>query len=483
MEHIGVHLKDIYFNKKSGRLVFRYKDIQKYLFFLEGNLVFAKTNQEQELFGRVLFSLGKISEEDFNRLDEYIVPGKPIGETLIKKSLITQKDLQDGLIYQMREITLNLFHHFDGEIKYQEIEDVLESEKDRKIDVAALIEDGIRRMKYNPSLKDFLKGRTPAPKDKKFIFHLTEEEKDLLKLVNGTSATDELFRESDISLESYWKCLYLLYCLNLIDFEGESQSEAELEKEEEKKQESAAEDVDKRIQEVLALSESIGQMDYYKILDVSSSAPMEEIKKSYFHLARRYHPDIFGQELSSDVRDKVDEVFAAITKAYHTLSDEAKRTNYDSRRATISREDRRDMAKTAETKFRQGKTLYDRAMYEDSVTLLEEATRLMPEKATYFLLLAMAEAKIPAFRKRAEQNFLRSIKLDSWNPEGHVGLGLLYKNEGLEVKAKKQFERALKVDPDHPIAQREMGKTDKKDKKKMELKDILSMDIFGKKKK
>jgi len=483
MEHIGFYLKDIYFNKKSGRLVFRYKDIQKYLFFLEGNLVFAKTNQDQELFGQVLFSLGKISEEDFNRLDEYIVPGKPIGETLIKKGLITQKDLHDGLIYQMREITLNLFHHFNGEIKYQEIEDVLEAEKERKIDVGALIEDGIRRMKYNPALKDFLKGRTPAPKGKKFIFHLTEEEKDLLKLVNGTSATDELFRESDLSLESYWKCLYLLYCLDLIDFEGESKGETEIEKEEEKIEESEVEDVDRRIEEILTLSEDIGWMDYYKILDVTSSASKEEIKKSYFHLARRYHPDIFGQELSSDVRDKIDEVFAAITKAYHTLNDEAKRTDYDSRRETISREDRKDMTKTAETKFRQGKTLYDRAMYEDSVTLLEEATRLMPEKANYFLLLAMAEVKIQAFHKRAEQHFLRSIKLDSWNPEGHVGLGLLYKSEGLAVKARKQFERALKVDPDHPIAQKEMSRTDEKDKKKMDLKDILSLDIFGKKKK
>ncbi len=95
----------------------------------------------------------------------------------------------------------------------------------------------------------------------------------------------------------------------------------------------------------------------------------------------------------------------------------------------------------------------------------------------------MAEARIPAFHKRAEQNFLRSIKLDSWNPEGHVGLGLLYKNEGLLVKARKQFERALKVDPEHPIALKEMSRTEKKEKKKMDLKDILSMDIFGKKKK
>lgn len=485
MEHIGFYLKDIYFNKKSGRLIFRDRDTQKYLFFQEGALVHAKTNNSQELFGRVLFSLGKISEEDFDRLDEYIVPGKPIGETLIKKGLITEKDLEDGLIYQMREIALNLFPVFDGEIKYQEIEDILDQSAERTIDVSSLIEDGIRRMKYDPALKEFLKEKIIDPKSKEFIFHLTEKEKELLDMVKGTSSSNELLRESNLGLESFWKSLYLLYCLDLIGFEeGKAgKKPEETVQKEETEQEIEEEDVDKRVEEVLTLHENIDRLDYYQILDVSSSSSKQEIKKSYFHLARRYHPDIFGQELRSDVREKIDAVFAAITKAYNTLSDEAKRQSYDSKRQTIPREDRRNLAEQAEKKFRQGKTLYDRGMYEDSLILLEEATQLMPEKANYFLLLALSESKIPVFRKRAEQHFLRSIKLDSWNPEGHVGLGLLYKKEGLEVKSRKQFERALRVDPDHPVAQKELKKTDTKGKRKMDLKDLLSMDLFGKKKK
>lgn len=487
MVHIGLYLKDIYFNKRNGRLIFRHQDTQKYLFFQEGALVHAKTSHVQELIGRVLFSLGKLSEEDFDRLDEYIVPGKPLGEILIKKGIISQKDLEDGLIYQMREIALNLFPEFESEIKYQEIEDVLEQEAERKIDVATLIEDGIRRMKYHPSLKEFLEGRIPVPKSKEFIFHLTEEEKDLLKLVNGTSSTDELLHESDLELESYWKNLYLLYCLEVVDFEEKKaakETEKEAKEQEEKiEEESKKEDVNKRIEEVLTLSKGIDRMDYYQMLDVPLSASEEMIKKAYFHLARRYHPDIFGQELASDVREKVDEVFTMVTKAYHTLSDEAKRMDYDSKRSNIPQGDKKNMAAKAEKKFRQGKTLYNMGMYEDSIILLEEATRLMPEKSNYFLLLALAESKIPAYRKRAEQHFLLSIKLDSWNPEGRVGLGLLYKKEGLMVKARKQFEMALKVDPDHSVAQKELGKTEKKDKKKMDLKDLLSMDLFGKKKK
>ena len=59
VEHIGLYLKDIFFNGKRGQLIFRHGAVQKYLFFHNGNLVFAKTNQPQELLGEILFKLGK----------------------------------------------------------------------------------------------------------------------------------------------------------------------------------------------------------------------------------------------------------------------------------------------------------------------------------------------------------------------------------------------------------------------------------------
>ena len=53
-------------------------------------------------------------------------------------------------------------------------------------------------------------------------------------------------------------------------------------------------------------------MDYRKILGVSASAGIEEIKSAYRKLAKRYHPDINGPEASVDM-------FNMITKAYHAL--------------------------------------------------------------------------------------------------------------------------------------------------------------------
>jgi len=63
--------------------------------------------------------------------------------------------------------------------------------------------------------------------------------------------------------------------------------------------------------------------NYYQILEVSRSASVDQIKKAYRQLARRYHPDV-------NPGDKVaEEKFKDINEAYDILSDENKRSQYD----------------------------------------------------------------------------------------------------------------------------------------------------------
>jgi curved DNA-binding protein CbpA len=61
-------------------------------------------------------------------------------------------------------------------------------------------------------------------------------------------------------------------------------------------------------------------IDYYKILDIDTEATIDEIKKNYIDLAKKYHPD--QKNGNSDM-------FQLVSKAYEALSNKETRKEYD----------------------------------------------------------------------------------------------------------------------------------------------------------
>lgn len=61
--------------------------------------------------------------------------------------------------------------------------------------------------------------------------------------------------------------------------------------------------------------------DYYDVLGVAPDAGAEEIKRAYRQLARRYHPDISGDDRGA--------AFLELARAYEVLSQPAHRRSYD----------------------------------------------------------------------------------------------------------------------------------------------------------
>ena len=67
---------------------------------------------------------------------------------------------------------------------------------------------------------------------------------------------------------------------------------------------------------------------YYEVFGVKVDATSGQIKKAYYVLALRYHPDRVGkQEGLTEVKAKVN--FQELTRIYEVLSDPQKRTIYD----------------------------------------------------------------------------------------------------------------------------------------------------------
>jgi len=126
--------------------------------------------------------------------------------------------------------------------------------------------------------------------------------------------------------DQFWKSLYLFYCLDIVEFEGKG---AEPRREKEPVKPSGGEtpqDVPPQVAAILGLRNTLPSMTFYQILDIPRTATDEDVKKAYFQMARRFHPDRFERKLVAEYKDQIDAVFDAITNAYRTLS------NKDARR-------------------------------------------------------------------------------------------------------------------------------------------------------
>ncbi|MGI8917057.1 MAG: DnaJ domain-containing protein, partial [Pyrinomonadaceae bacterium] len=223
---------------------------------------------------------------------------------------------------------------------------------------------------------------------------------------------------------------------------------------------------------------------FYEVLKLGNDASPQEIKNSYYALARRYHPDLFHMQAGTPLHASVESAFAKIAQAYVTLTDPAQRLAYDAKLAARERirsstmeipkqtEQDRVRAKAAkeaakkeqsgaggendfaraETSFQEGFIALQQGQIQAAIVSLAAAARLAPGEARFRAHYGRALGAVEATRRLAEAELQAALKLDPTNFSYRLMLAQLYFDLGFYRRAETELKRVLAVEPNLPAA-------------------------------
>jgi Flp pilus assembly protein TadD len=109
--------------------------------------------------------------------------------------------------------------------------------------------------------------------------------------------------------------------------------------------------------------------------------------------------------------------------------------------------------------FERGIEEFKKGDFLSAVERFTWITKGDPRNPRAWSYLSLALSKVPERVKEAEEALLRAIHLDPSNSDHLANLGLLYLKAGLKARAKRQFEKALSLDPENMRAKRGLEQT------------------------
>jgi len=209
-------------SRKSGMLSLASAGKEASLFFQDGALVYAGSNQEAFRLGFVLLRKKKITTTQREFIDDLMKrEGGRFGQIAIQQKILTEAQLQDFLKVQVSEIVYDAFVWDGGQFSFEQHASVPPYAVTISIDLGNLIMEGARRIDEWERCAALLPDKSlvfrvvVTPRDEKIT--LTADEWKILFLINGLRTIDELCHDADDDAFHVYRVLYGLYANKLIE--------------------------------------------------------------------------------------------------------------------------------------------------------------------------------------------------------------------------------------------------------------------------
>lgn len=202
---------------------------------------------------------------------------------------------------------------------------------------------------------------------------------------------------------------------------------------------------------------------YYDILGVDVSDEASKIKRSYFALAKMFHPDRFHAAGGETFR-RVQHAFTELAQAHETLKSSESREMYDyrMRKELAAREKNQadgtagnaslQLEQAAES-FQVGFNLLMDGDNENALPLLARAAHYAPKNAKYHAYYGKALSEDQKHRHKAEAEMQAALKLDPDNWTFRLMLAEFFIKMNLIKRAEGELTRLLAKFPSNREAQ------------------------------
>jgi curved DNA-binding protein CbpA len=186
------------------------------------------------------------------------------------------------------------------------------------------------------------------------------------------------------------------------------------------------------------------KINYYEVLGVDRSASDQQIRDRFRQLARENHPDRY----KGNDKAEAERHFQTLTEAVNVLTNPAKRKQHDSELSGGSNTGTVDFAQIAKAYMKKGIDAFKAKDFMGAYENFDLAVKHNQDPKA-FHYLALAAARIPSMTRQAVQAIESAVQRDPVNPAYLKDAGLICKRAGLNAKAERYLDEALKWDRDN----------------------------------
>jgi tetratricopeptide (TPR) repeat protein len=463
------------------------------IYFDGGDAVFAVSNARQHRLFHLLLRGEKISVAELQTIPNF-VNDVELKVNLIKKGLFTEQELKEFFVRQVSQVLLDALSWSDGNWIFSPAVRV-KGDIRVAVDVPDMLFSYARAVpvdKVRRRFKSFQELFTPRAELPAQINLLPQEAFVFSRFDGGLLSVEEVQKLAGLSELETLKILYVLWLggflarrkwqsaisdeklaailsakfqlkskahmPNPVQAKKVEEKPAAVEQEKSSKEEAKPE---------LSLEEFLERVEtassYYELLDVPADAEVSEIKSVYFHLAKRFHPDLFYRRVEDDLHRRIQNAFSELAHAYETLRNKESREIYDFKlRKEIANLPKRpkDAPEDAQSRlamieqqaaesFDHGFDLIMEDEYEEAIPYLARAVHLVGGNARYRAYYGKALSANKETYHQAEAEFQAALRLEPDNVDYRLMLAELFIKIGLMKRAEGELKRILAKSPNH----------------------------------